>query len=91
MSLSNMFVKITMTIRTCNIILINKMNIKKRTKDNHLNQPDGTSLGRKTGNGPPSLIARVTVRASRIESIAYAFLSNLVSTWIATRISNISK
>jgi len=34
-----------------------------------MNQPDGTSLGRKTGNGPPSFIARVTDRASRTDWI----------------------
>jgi hypothetical protein len=32
-----------------------------------MNQPDGTSLGRKAGNGPPCFIARVTDRASRID------------------------
>jgi len=31
------------------------------------NIPDGTSLGRKAGNGPPCFIARVTERASRID------------------------
>ncbi len=62
-----MFIKITMTMRTRNIILINNMRIKKQ--QNKMDQPDGTSLGRKAGNGPPSFIARVTVRASRIDWI----------------------
>ncbi len=39
------------------------------------NIPDGTSLGRKAGNGPPCFIARVTERASRIDFINWLCFS----------------
>jgi len=46
---------------------MNNRSEKKRKRKSNI--PDGTSLGRKAGNGPPVFIARVTERASRIDWI----------------------
>jgi hypothetical protein len=44
-------------------------------EENNIHLPDGTSLGRKAGNGPPCFIARVTERASRTDRINCACFS----------------
>ena len=40
---------------------------RRRKESNKINLPDGTSLGRNAGSGPPCFIARVTERAVRID------------------------
>ena len=56
-------VKISTAVRTSDVIFDNQ---KIAIGASRMELPDGTSLGRNAGKGPPSFIACVTVRASRI-------------------------
>ena len=73
MSFCRMFIEVSVAIRTGHVVWMTT--IGKNATRKWAIWPDGTSLGRNAGNGPPSFNARVTVRASRIDRINWLCFS----------------